>query len=292
MTSRVISADTRLAQLEDCEHKILSACRRGLEATCSIAKELNKIYSQQLYELRRDRFEDYVTDCLSMDRRTCQRIINVGYTVGQLQEAGLALPANETQAAELARLEPERRASVWSGLLALEAKDPEKKLTTQDVKQAVEHEALATPPAPPTPPAKVQKSAGSIEVPMDNGEEPRQKEDATTVAGIVLTEKGEAALEHIRKVCGAQIAEGIETGNTALEEKDIRLWAEQEAALMRALVHYVTDKHWAVAKAIAFETKSIEDRTTVWHLIMMAKARGGRVSIDYDGTKITVETPI
>lgn len=296
MSSRVISADTRLATLEDCEHRIRSAARRGLEATCAIAKELIKINTEQLYELRNDTFKDYVLEHHGMTDTTCRRIVNIAQTVNQFQNAGLALPANESQVAELARLEPEKRASVWSGLLALEAKDPERKLTLEDVQVAIEQtEAVAT-PAPARSSTSRSKRASSaprdtgIEVDMDNGEEPREKK--VTVAGIVLTEKGEAALERIRKICGAQIAEAIETGNTPIEEKEIRLWAEQDADLMRTLIHYVTDQHWTVAKAISFEGKGVDDRTTVWRLILIARARGGRAVINYDGTKITVETPI
>jgi hypothetical protein len=44
-------------------------------------------------------FSEYVTDYLKIDPRSYRRIIGISQTIAQLQETGLELPANETQAA-------------------------------------------------------------------------------------------------------------------------------------------------------------------------------------------------
>ena len=80
-------------------------------------RQLHKILSQELYTVKTNNFNEYVTNFQRIDIRTYRRIVAVSQTVHQLQEAGLELPANETQVAELARLDAPIRARVWNELV-------------------------------------------------------------------------------------------------------------------------------------------------------------------------------
>lgn len=290
MTNRALSADTaRKTQLEECELKIRSAFRRGLEATCLIATELHKILRDELYKEVTPEFKEYLAFKLQIDERSYRRIILVSQTVALLKEAGLQLPANESQAAELGRLDAELRPRVWNELV-VEAERQDKTLILDDVRQAVE--AVESRPAPKAP-----KRSGSVEVEMqDNGSEPptRSKskpEEPVQEAELILTEKGEAALNRIRKVCGNEIADAIEDGTRSLTEREIRNWAEYDDAMMRMLTYYVIDRGWPLSKAVSFETRhqQIEDSTDVSELILIASARGGSALILHNKARITIE---
>lgn len=290
MTTRSLPADAaKLANLEDSENKIRSAFRRGLEATCAIAKELHKILKGELYKERGyDDFMSYVTDELRIDPRTYRRIIAVSQTISQLQEAGLTLPLNESQAAELARLDPERRARVWLDLIT-KAEKADHRLRLEDVKRAVDNaEASMVAPAP------VRRGTVEVDMDTDNGDEPAPREKnvkgpVVQEVGVVFTERGEAALARIRKLCGDEIADAIESGTVPITEKELRTWAEQPDNVARALSHYVIDKRWTVAKAVDFETLPIEGDTDVSDMLLIAKARGGLAVLNYGEAQITVK---
>jgi hypothetical protein len=288
---RALSADTaRATALEDSENKIKSAFRRGLEATCAIAKELVKIHSNEWYTVRTEDWNKYITDYLRIDLRSYRRIVAVSQTVAQLQDAGLELPANETQAAELSRLEAPLRARVWNDLV-IRAEREEKTLTVDDVRRAVDiaEEARAS-LAPPV-------SAAGVEVDMDfgdsNGEKPAKKarvQERVEEAVLILTEKGEAALNRIRKICGDIVADAISSGAKAMTERDIRNWAEYDDSMMRMMVYCIMDRDWSVSKAVNFVTKEIDDSTDVGDLLLIASSRGGSAQINYENrAKITIE---
>jgi hypothetical protein len=286
MANRILAADARAAALEDCENKIRTAFRRGLQATCDIAKELGKILREELYTVKTSDFVEYVTFHMGMDIRTYRRIVAVSQTVAQLQEAGLKLPANQAQAEELSRLESSMRPGVWNSLV-LEAERLEKSLTAEDVKRAVEateRQRLATKPPEP----------GGIEISMDTGDngsaKPGSKKGEHVQEGqLAFTEKGEAALQRIRKVCGKEIAEAILDGRRALSERELRNWAEFDDEMMKSLTYFI-NQGWTVAKAVAFQSKSIEGSTDVDDLLLIANSRGGTTVINYhDLARITVE---
>lgn len=286
MTTRALSADAaRRTAREDSENKIRSAFRRGLLATCEIAKELHKILEGELHTDITDDFTEYVTDHLKIDIRSYRRIVAVSQTIAQLQNAGLTLPANETQAAELARLDAPLRPRVWNDLV-IRAEQEEKTLTTDDVRRAVEiAEQLAPEPAKPR----------EVEVDMDlgetNGDHPaKKKKPQAEEAVVVLTEKGEAALNRIRKICGDEIADAIIDGTKAMTEREIRNWAEFDPEMMRQLVFFVFDQNYPLSKAVNFVSKEIDDSTDVGKLVLIASSRGGTASINYENrAKITIE---
>lgn len=285
MTTRALSADAaRTAAREDCEQKIRAAFRRGLEATCQIAKELHKIFKGELYTDLYSDFHTYVKEELHISPQTYHRIINVSQTVSQLQDAGLALPANQAQAEELSRLDATMRPKVWNDLLT-RFEHEETALTADDVRDAVDSAMVVD---------KVEPPAGKVEIEMeleDNGSEPPALRALKPVkeAELVLTEKGEAALNRIRKICGDVIADAIENGTRALTEREIRTWADLEDDMMRQLIFFVVDQKYPLSKAVTFINREISDSTDVHDLILIASARGGSAMINYDRAKIIIE---
>lgn len=284
MTNRIVSVDARAAALEDCENKIRAAFRRGLQATCDIAKELGKIHREELYLGKTSDFTEYVTDYLGIDIRSYRRIVAVSQTIAQLQEAGLKLPANQAQAEELSRLETSMRPQVWNNLI-LEAERLEKILTADDVRHAVEAGEQQTPQP------QIQDQGIEIDMDMgDNGSSPKKSAQADAQdAQLAYTEKGEAALQRIRSICGAEIADAILDGTRVLSERELRNWAEYDDAMMRSLVYFV-NQGWPLAKAVTFLNKSVEGSTDVDDLLMIAGSRGGSAIINYsDRARIIVE---
>ena len=281
--------DARAAALEECENKIRAAFRRGLQATCDIAKEMGKIKREELYLGKTSDFIEYVTDYLGIPLTSFRRIVAVSQTVAQLQEAGLKLPANQAQAEELSKLEVSMRPQVWNNLV-LEAERLEKILTPEDVRRAVEASERQAPKAQP------QIQDQGIEIAMDsseNGDSPRKSAQADAQdaqdAQLILTEKGEAALQRIRWICGAEIADAILDGTRVLSERELRNWAEYDDAMMRSLVYFV-NQNWPLAKAVAFLSKPVEGSTDVDDLLLYAGSRGGSAIINYnDRARIIIE---
>jgi hypothetical protein len=290
-TKRAITAGTaRKIALEECLIRMKSAFRRGLEATCTIAKELHKIYREELYFEVTEDFNEFVTDYLNINIATYRRIIAVSQTVHQLQEAGLELPANESQVAELARLDPPIRARVWNELV-IRAEKEDKVLTVEDIRRAVEVAEQAALTRDTRGPSDADHGV-EVDLDMDaNGAEPSpaKKKAPVQEAVLVLTEKGEAALTRVRKVCGDEIAEAIASGTKAMTERDLRNWAEYDNEMMRQLVFFVFDQGYPLSKAVNFISKGIDDSTDVHDLILIASSRGGTAMINHDRAKIVIE---
>jgi hypothetical protein len=264
------------------------AARRGLVATCDIAKELHKILRDELYLAKTDEFSKYITEHLRMDLRTYRRIVAISQTVDQLKAAGLELPANDAQAEQLARLDPNKRAGVWNELL-LRYQQEEKTLTADDVRRAVDAiESHIKEPAAPS-------HAGHVEIPMDDSDNgdappaPQKPKEPAQEGQIILTEKGEAALVRIRKICGDLIGNAIAEGTRAMTERDIRNWAEYDDAMMRQLAFFVFDQRYTLARAVNFLNKDISDSTDVSDLILIATARGGSAKLSTERAKITID---
>jgi hypothetical protein len=289
-TKRAITAGTaRKVALEECLIRMKSAFRRGLEATCTIAKELHKIYREELYLEVTEDFNEFVTDYLNINIATYRRIIAVSQTVHQLQEAGLELPANETQVAELARLDPPIRARVWNELM-IRAEKEDKVLTVEDIRRAVEVAEQAALTRDTRGPSDADHGV-EVDLEDTNGNEPpaAKKKAPVQEAVLVLTEKGEAALSRVRKVCGEEIANAIASGTKAMTERDLRNWAEYDNEMMRQLVFFVFDQNYPLTKAVNFISKGIDDSTDVHDLILIASSRGGTAMINHDRARIVIE---
>lgn len=292
-TTRALTTDPRKAALDDCANKIRINLRRGLEATCAIARELYKIKADKLYEVAGYKdYDKYLEDEFEFSDRTARRITQVSQTCFQLLKEGLQLPDNESQVTELSRVEEPLRPRFWNNLLIQYEKE-EKPLTADAVRYAVDDYLKSAPAAP--------QSSGGIEVEMpdssstsSNGSKP----GATAAAKpqvqegqVVLSEKGEAALARIRKVCGDEVAQAIEEGTKAMTERDIKAWADYDNGMMKTLTYYLFDRNWTLTKAVNFANKDIEDSTDVADLLLIARARGGFVELKVGKAKITVEVP-
>lgn len=234
-------------------------------------------------------FNEFVTDYLNINIATYRRIIAVSQTVHQLQEAGLELPANETQVAELARLDPPIRARVWNELM-IRAEKEDKVLTVEDIRRAVEVAEQAALTRDTRGPSDADHGV-EVDLEDTNGNEPpaAKKKAPVQEAVLVLTEKGEAALSRVRKVCGEEIANAIASGTKAMTERDLRNWAEYDNEMMRQLVFFVFDQNYPLTKAVNFISKGIDDSTDVHDLILIASSRGGTAMINHDRAKIVIE---
>jgi hypothetical protein len=54
------------------------------------------------------------------------------------------------------------------------------------------------------------------------------------------------------------------------------------------LARYVIDERWTVHKAIKFENRSITGLTNIDELVLLCRARGGRVVVTHDAGQVTV----
>lgn len=286
----VLSPDkARLIRLEECEQKIMSAFRKGMEATEVIARELRTINEEELFRDKGcETFNAYILKYCRISVDTAQQMIAVSRTNDLLREAGLPLPANQSQAAELARLEPEQQAIVWQRLLEGE-RQTEMPLTASIVKKQVELAKNAA-PAPPRSGVSVTLNLGDGETKTkDNGAPKKMTPAAKVPAKVVFTGEGEAALERVRRLCGDPVGNAIANGNLPISERDLLKWAEEDDDMVETLAHYISNLRWTVTQALKFESQTINEATTVGDLMKMAKARDGRYLFSTDYVKVAVE---
>jgi hypothetical protein len=286
----------RLVALEECEQKILSAYRRGLEATCDMAKQFRRIQQYELYKERGcGSFEEYAVKHLRADLRSVNRTLEVAEVIEVLRRANLPMPANETQAAELSRLGADHQAEVWQRLLKAEEVH-ELPLTAAAVKKAVdlareiieaqaERQDVLSPKGVQT--ALDMESADGAGTPKKMtaiDSQPKVPERA-----VRYDESGEAALERISRLCGAAVGKAIESGNLPMTQRELIKWAEEGDEMVERLAHYVNDLRWKVDKAIQFEMAGLDEATTLTKVREMALARGGRMSFTLADIKVVVE---
>jgi hypothetical protein len=288
----VTPENPRMIALEQSEKRILDACRRTIEMTQVIAKELARIETGELFtELGYKFFSHYVEERLHMSIRTAQRIKDISATIDQLEKEGLKLPYNDTQTAELLKLEPGRRSIVWRDLLDA-CETTEKPLTMYAVRTAVELDLeKAREIAAPTGARVAAPPEEGVEIDLNGKpatETPAPERPRRASPRITLSDDGELALEKIRRHCGESVARAIESGNVPLTEKDLIRWADSNEILIRNLAHYVIDLRWTVARAIAFEDRIVDSDTTVSQLIILATARGGSVTIQHNDFQIII----
>jgi hypothetical protein len=294
--------NTRLTLLEDCERKIASALRRGIEATVSIGQQLNKIDEMELYtEKGYTTLNEYCFDCHNLDPRSVSRFMGIAESAKALKDAGMELPIYESHVAELAQLDPADRPLVWERIVKSAAKRDEP-ITTQLVREAVEFrgkELKAQQAAQQAPPAT--KATGSARISLeepdldlgsDLSEETSERSsgqpEAPAPRRITLTEDGERDLERIRRLCGDKVADSIEYLHLQMSERELHLWAQEPDP--NTLVHYIFDLLWSVPRALGFVRQTITERTNIGRLIILARANGGQFQAEMDRTKITVET--
>jgi hypothetical protein len=297
---------SRFLRLEKLENNIKAAFRRGLEATRSMGQDFNTIKQEELYTERGyQSFSRYIEDHMQLARQTIERLIIVSDTARLIEDAGLRLPENETQLAELARLEPERQKTIWKLILDSFEQD---EITAKTVRIAVEQEQRRAAARVQEEEQKPTSSRSGVKTALDdkaNGDQkdtddsdeqsaPKPAASKTIVPGrMTLTQAGEEALDRIRALCGEVTAEGIEKGYVSISERDLIKWADQSDVAVRNLEHYVVDLRWSVRKALEFEDKIIDGESTLNQLIILARAAGGRAIFEHQDYnelyKITIE---
>lgn len=284
---------SRSVLLEECEHRIFAAFRRGLEATCALARDFRMIRELELYRERDfTSFNQYVQKGLQFDLVSVNRIESIGPVVDRLLQAGLQLPTNESQVAELSKLEPKKQPQVWKNVLMASEK-AESPITVAIVRKAVavhesrqpeanekDKEESADRPGVMTALDLEEKAAE----PNDDGASAKE-EKAKVPERLTFSEKGEAALERIGRLCGKSVREAIEKGTLSISERDLLKWSQEEDSMVEALKYYIVDQRWRVDKAIQFENRNpeVKAETTMADLVTMIKARGGRLKFEFQG---------
>lgn len=276
--------------LRECENRIHKACLRGRDLTREIAQCLIVIQERELWRgVTEDRgiecrnFGDYVREILGWEPKTVSRYMEAEGCFRILEQAKLTLPENETQAIELARIDDERQPIVWQRVLTL-SQEQQMPITTALIKAAVEqeHQEQRENEAEQAAQAKRKAKAG-VEVHMSDNDASNEPDQ------ISLSERGEEALARIRALCGDTIADSIREKVITLSEQAIRIWAEQEDAIVKEVPHYVVDKLWSVRKALNYISNLIDGDTTVDELILMARDRKGRTTLMRDDARISIE---
>lgn len=297
----VLTDEARSIALEECELKIKAAWKRGLEATVIIGNQLRRIAGEELYKARQNEslksprpytdFVEYVEHYLDYKRSTAYYLIKVaeGYTLlrDEFKVLQLPLPENESQVAELTRIEPEQRAHIWGRTVEICAQ-VEKPVTANRIRLVFEDEV---PPEPSPGPAA---QGGGVEVELDGfGPEEQASVQASPPPPKTASysEKGERALDKIGRLCGQAIQEAIEKLIVPVSERDLLKWAELDDNGIRNLTHYVIDQRWSVPDAIKYEAELVSGETTLSRLAHLCLARGGHpISFLHDiaGAKIQV----
>jgi len=257
----------RMLELEQSEHAITMAFRRGLELTLELAEALKKIRDEKLYEERRyESFEDYVKNWLKLDLRGINKIMDTSETLSLLEEAGLPRPENESQAYELTQLEPEKRPIVWKRVIKVcEKKDTP--ITVAAVRKAV----------------SLQKARDAEPL------RPKVDPELDLRPEAAFSDEALAAIERIGSLCGQEVGEALLAGTIdQLAPREIIGWAKQNDALVKNLVHYLVDLRWSLAKALAYEARGIDGGTTIDHLVTITRSHGGYQVFTHDDAQLTV----
>jgi len=296
MKQAIVTQDEniRLTELEDCEHKIVTALRRGLEASVQIGLQLRKINEKELYlERGYKNFQQYCSDYQRLDHSTAYRLMGISQSVQVLKEAGLPLPDNESQVAELARLELDKQPEAWKRIVdAAEAREEPvtRELVRFTVQQAVAEDGAAKPTTVPKASAKSSLEEPDLDLGSNvSADEPKRSKGSTGAPPpqrISLSEDGEKALDRIRRTCGDVVADAIEYKRLEITERDLIRWNEQEDPAR--LVHCVCDLRYTVPKAIEFIDQTISGSTPVRRLVLLAQANGGQYKAEFEQANITV----
>jgi hypothetical protein len=278
----------RYARLMECEQIIANARHRGLTAVLEIATQLEIIDREELYrDLGYQSVNQYAEKHLGISRQTVTRYLSDARTMKVLRENNLPLPENESQVAELNRLGKDRSGKVsvekipvfWQQMLD-EQERLERPLTREIVRQEVRK---ALPPQP----------RGGVKTALDEEPEKETGDNGEVVkikTRISLSEKGEAALERIRRHAGDAYANAIEDMTVPISERDLCKWADQEDWMLKKLGYYLVDQRWSLFQALKYEAQAISAQTTVQELLVMAKfaQTPGELDVRFQDARILV----
>jgi hypothetical protein len=273
----------RAAKLLECEQVIMNAGRRGLEATRDIGTQLQIIDEEKLYLDRGCKsLNEYAEIYLKIDRFMVARILNITLRTELLEQNNLRLPSNESQLLALKNVPDDKLPETWQRILDEEDRI-DRPLTAKTIRTEVQK---VVPP----------KQRGGVKTPLE--EEPEAEaggngqvtKAAEAKARISLSEKGEAALERIRRLAGDAYANAIEDMTVPISERDLCKWADQEDWMLKKLGYYLVDQRWSLSQALKYEAQAVSAQTTVHELIIMAKfsQTPGELDIRFQDARILV----
>jgi hypothetical protein len=270
----------RLAVLLECEKKIGDAGQRGFQATRDIGAQLQIIEKEKLYLDRGCKsLNDYAETYLKIDRFMVARILSITLRADLLEQNNLRLPGNESQLLALKNVPDDQLPETWQRILDEEDR-VERPLTAKTIRLEVEKVA--------SPRARAGVKTALDEEPEketgDNGEVVKIK------TRISLSEKGEAALERIRRHAGDAYANAIEDMTVPISERDLCKWADQEDWMLKKLGYYLVDQRWSLFQALKYEAQAISAQTTVQELLVMARfaQTPGELDVRFQDARILV----
>jgi hypothetical protein len=264
----------RFLALQECEEKMRTGFRRGVEASRLIGEQLRKIDEQELWsDAGCMSFTDYIKNRLPMDPRSARRLMIFSRIADIFEERQLALPEYESQAVPLGKLADDTLVEVWQRVQTACHRRGEP-ITVFAVQQAVEDQ--------------VEQGDG-ITIDLDTNSS-SVVSTATTLATPVqramdrprFTERGEEALEKISRLCPAEVTQAIEHRTIPISLDDLITWADQDDNTIKTLAYYWADERWSIPKAIRFENRAINGTTDINAMVLLCRARGGRAVITHD----------
>lgn len=104
--------------LQYCEQQI----EKGLRTFIEVGEALWKIREGKLYRQTHDTFEAYCKERWGFTPRRAQQLMAAGVTMSELEEETRTIVRTESQARELARVEPERRQEVVEQVMSRDGK--------------------------------------------------------------------------------------------------------------------------------------------------------------------------
>ena len=117
---------------------------RGLHTFVDVGTALLEIRDSRLYRTAFDTFEDYCRERWEMTRNYANKMISAAEVAGNLGTIVPILPATESQARPLARLEPDEQRIVWQQAVDTA---PNGKVTAAHVQSVVDERKAAVAPA-------------------------------------------------------------------------------------------------------------------------------------------------
>lgn len=269
----------RVLLLQECEQKITTGLRRGMEASRIIGEQLRIIDHEELWTVAGClSMTDYIESRLTFDTRSARRMMLFSRIADLFESRQLALPACESQAMPLGKITDDNAlVEVWQRVqVACERRG--EPITVFAVAQAVEE----------------QHEQNGVAIDLDSN-----SSGPVTTAGVLatpveaamarprFTEKGEQALEKISRLCPPEIAVAIESNTVPITQDDLLTWADQDDHMIKTLAHYWADERWSIPKALRFEHRGINGATDINTLILLCRARNGHAVVTHDAGEAT-----
>lgn len=290
----------RFERLVQCETEINGLLRRTMDVSRRIGELLRKIEDEGLWRERgSDSFTDYLQNYQPIQPSAARRMITYSRIADLLHRRQLALPIHESQAVALAELKDDAQIiEVWETVQYVSEKRGEP-VTAFLVEQAIEDRKER---AENTGGSSTSSTAAAPGV--EEGDLDGNSSGPVAVAGVLaaptpaferprFTERAEEALERLARLCGPEVAQAIEKRTLSISQKDLIAWAEQDDGMIKTLAHYLVDQRWSLKDALRFENRSITGQTDISDLILLCRARGGRVVVNCEvedmSVRLTVE---